>query len=360
MNIVEATRDYEAWLGRFTPLLKPDLKLKHERMQADAFSFLRATYYRWAQIWPKVCPDGARAPVVLAVGDLHVENFGTWRDVDGRLVWGINDFDECYPLAYTNDLTRLAVSAWLAIAGGELAISAKSATTAILEGYRECVKEGGRPFVLADSNTPLRAMARERLDRPERFWEKLHRFPPLNPPVPKPAVQGIRELLPDRKVRLRFVHRIAGLGSLGKLRFTALGNWSGGLLAREAKAMSPSACLWALRKRMGRGVLYGKILEISVRCPDPMVRTRGEWLIRRLSPDCFRIELSDLPKKRDESDLLYSMGWETANVHLGSRKTAAIRGDLKRRHPDWLRRAAKLMRDEVLRDWKVWRKESLK
>jgi uncharacterized protein (DUF2252 family) len=50
------------------------------------------------QAWPEVCPDLAKAPKVLAVGDLHVENFGTWRDVEGRLVWGINDFDEAAAL----------------------------------------------------------------------------------------------------------------------------------------------------------------------------------------------------------------------------------------------------------------------
>jgi uncharacterized protein (DUF2252 family) len=25
-----------------------------------------------------------------------VENFGAWRDVEGRLIWGINDFDEAW------------------------------------------------------------------------------------------------------------------------------------------------------------------------------------------------------------------------------------------------------------------------
>jgi hypothetical protein len=39
-------------------------------------------------------PENAGAPVVTGVGDLHVENFGTWRDADARLVWGVNDFDE--------------------------------------------------------------------------------------------------------------------------------------------------------------------------------------------------------------------------------------------------------------------------
>ena len=34
--------------------------------------------------------------------------YGTWRDTEGRLVWGINDFDEAYPSPYTNDLVRLA------------------------------------------------------------------------------------------------------------------------------------------------------------------------------------------------------------------------------------------------------------
>src|ERR1039458_5738131 len=36
------------------------------------------------------------APKVLAVGDLHVGSFGTWRDTEGRLSWGVDDFDESY------------------------------------------------------------------------------------------------------------------------------------------------------------------------------------------------------------------------------------------------------------------------
>ena len=51
----------------------------------------------------------------LGVGDLHVENFGTWRDAESRLVWGINDFDEACCLPYTQDLVRLAASARFAV-----------------------------------------------------------------------------------------------------------------------------------------------------------------------------------------------------------------------------------------------------
>jgi uncharacterized protein (DUF2252 family) len=57
------------------------------------------------------CAQLADAPQVLAVGDLYTENFGTWRDAEGRLVWGVNDLDEAHPLPYTNDLVRLATRA---------------------------------------------------------------------------------------------------------------------------------------------------------------------------------------------------------------------------------------------------------
>jgi uncharacterized protein (DUF2252 family) len=72
-----------------------------------------------------VCPELSKGPHILAVGDLHVENFGTWRDSEGRLIWGVNDFDEAYPLSYANDLVRLAVSAHLAVEAGHLPLKRK-------------------------------------------------------------------------------------------------------------------------------------------------------------------------------------------------------------------------------------------
>src|SRR5579872_4856218 len=144
MRIRQATAQYEAWLGKHLKLIVKDLRLKHEQMRSAPFPFLRATYYRWAQTWAEICGEAAQAPTVLAVGDLHVENFGTWRDIEGRLIWGINDFDEAWPLPYTNDLIRLATSALL----GEMTVAWKEGTRAILEGYSAGVEAGGRPVVL--------------------------------------------------------------------------------------------------------------------------------------------------------------------------------------------------------------------
>ena len=115
MNIQQATRRYERWLAQHIEIVRDDIALKHTMMASGAFPFLRATFYRWIQLWPKACHELAGVRPLLAVGDLHIENFGTWRDEEGRLIWGVNDFDEAYPLPWTNDLVRLATSASLAI-----------------------------------------------------------------------------------------------------------------------------------------------------------------------------------------------------------------------------------------------------
>ena len=148
---------------------------------------------------------------------------------------------------------------------------------------------------------------------------------------------------------------MAGLGSLAHPRFVALAEWQGGNIAREAKALVPSACLWA---RDGQGIntlMYQSLLEQAVRCRDPFVQLQGSWLVRRLSPYCSRIELTSLPRTRDEGQLLYAMGWETANVHLGSHKVIiAIRRDLAKRKSRWLRGAAMRMTSATISDWKEW------
>jgi hypothetical protein len=346
-------------------------------MRAGAFPFLRATFYRWAALWRAVVgPDVVAAPEVLAVGDLHVENFGTWRDTEGRLIWGVNDFDEAWPLPYTNDLVRLATSALIAIGYHDLAIGGKRAVTAILEGYRKALDCGGRAFVLAEHHAALREMAVARLHDPASFWDKLEALPTVRTGVSDTARRVLDRAMPERDLPPRIVHRIAGLGSLGRERWVALTTWRGGRVAREVKALAPSACAFVergtslrhdyadllrrgVRWRMsagGRRIYYGDLLHLGIRCPDPCVGVRGKWLVRRLAPDCSRIPLNALPRKRDEERLLNAMGWETANTHLGSPAWRVVRADLEHRGKRWLYEAANRMADAVEGDWREWRK----
>lgn len=357
MNIGQATERYEAWLAGRLALIPADVELKHQRMAESPFPFLRATFYRWVQQWPEVCTDLTSAPSVLSVGDLHVENFGTWRDTEGRLVWGINDFDEAYPIPYANDLVRLATSAILAAREDHLALNAADACSAILEGYQEATSQGGRPFVLAEGHGLLREAATSNLRDPVAFWEKLDNLATVTETVDSDVIAALEQWLPEKAMTYRVVHRIAGLGSLGRQRFVALADWRGGRIAREAKALTISACLWEKKAINGSEILYQKILDRSVRVLDPWVHLSGSWIVRRLAPDCSRVELAALPKDRDEQKLLRAMGQETANVHAGDvAMKAGILYDLQQRRGHWLRKAAEAMADSVEDDWKQWKK----
>ncbi len=354
MDIIKATNAYEAWLRRRIPLLDADLRLKHQRMEQSPFSFLRATFYRWVQLWPQLCPELATAPTVLGVGDVHVENFGTWRDGEGRLIWGVNDFDEVAPIPYPNDLVRLAVSAKLAIRENHLSCDPTDGCDAILEGYREGFAEGGAPFVLAEQHGWLRHLATGELRDPAAYWQKLNQLPTVRGGLPASVRAALKQALPEVRLSFRIVHRQAGLGSLGRRRFTALAEWRGGWIAREAKELVASALHWE-----GGGadaIYYQQALGQAVRVPDPFVGVNGHWVIRRLAPDCSRIELSALAKTRDELKLLHAMGRETANIHLGTKAaTGRVVKDLSRRPGKWLRRAADAMVKATLEDWKGWR-----
>ncbi|MGA2032326.1 MAG: DUF2252 family protein [Thermoguttaceae bacterium] len=356
MDITQATQGYEAWLEKRIALIPADLKLKHQRMAEGVFPFLRATFYRWVQRWAEVCPELAAAPTVLSVGDLHIENFGTWRDAEGRLIWGINDFDEACPMPYTNDLLRLAASAILAIRENHLSLDPQDACDALLAGYRATLDQGGCPFVLTHRHRWLRDLAQNNLRDPVAFWDKLDKLPATKEPIVPEVIAALERWLPEKGLSCKLVHRIAGLGSLGRQRFVALADWRGGLIAREAKALAVSACLW--EKQAGGGeILYQKILDTAVRVLDPWVQLSGSWIIRRLAPDCSRVELAALPKDRDEQKLLQAMGQETANVQAGeARAKAAIRADFQARHSHWLRKAAEAMADATEEDWKQWRK----
>jgi hypothetical protein len=357
MNIRKATADFEQWLAKRLPIVRQDVALKHLHMAEAVFPFFRATFYRWLQLWPEVCPELAKAPSVLAVGDLHIENFGTWRDTEGRLIWGVNDLDEAWPSAYTIDLVRLTTSAYLAIAAEHLTATRREAAEAIEEGYRDALAGGGKAFVLAEDHQWLRLLALSKLRDPVHFWEKMQQCRPYTGKLPGDARKLLEASLPQPCRAYQLKRRVAGLGSLGHPRILALSSWQGAFIAREAKGIRTSA--WAWFRKLSADTLYGaKLVDSAIRVKDPCVQFHGHWLVRRLAPDCSRIELSSLPKKRDESRLLYDMGWETANMHFGSPKAIpSVKRDLGSLGGRWLHKAAKAMYKATLQDWMEWQAE---
>ncbi len=152
----------------FAPLMEADpaaFRAKYRTMAGDPHAFYRGSA---CLFYADVVEEGGdlvdpfadeRASRIWVHGDLHVENFGTYLNSDGRLVFDVNDFDEAYLGRFTWDLQRFAAS--LALVGWQKAIpteAVESLTRAYLGGYLEQVdeyveSEGDDDFALHLANT---------------------------------------------------------------------------------------------------------------------------------------------------------------------------------------------------------------
>jgi uncharacterized protein (DUF2252 family) len=118
-QIVEVLQD------AFAPLMKADPKAfrtKYRKMAADPHAFYRGSaclYYADVTAVDDPWVD-QQSGAIWVHGDLHVENFGTYLNSDGRLVFDVNDFDEAYIGHFTWDLQRFAAS--LALLGWQKAL----------------------------------------------------------------------------------------------------------------------------------------------------------------------------------------------------------------------------------------------
>ena len=349
IKIAKSVQAYEAWLAKQLgrEIVAKDIALKHEKMRESPFAFLRATYWRWAETILEVCPDLADATPVLGVGDIHVENFGTWRDADGRLVWGVNDFDEAAQMPYAVDLVRLAASALLASAGRR-----RETCEAILEGYARGLR-APKPIVLDRDWAWLRGLLAVSDKQRAKFWSKIEEAE--RTPAPAPYRRALSDAMPQARLDMWTARRSAGSGSLGRPRWIGVADWQGAPVVRELKAMLVSA--WVLaRARGSRALRCADIANGRYRAKDPWHRHQGKVVVRRLSPNNRKIEADTGGVSLVMPDLLHAMGLELANVHLGtSSRSEAIVRDLEARKRDWLLANAKRAAAAVDRDFEEWK-----
>ena len=341
---------FEAWLGTKCAVVTADLEFKHQRMGKDPFVFLRATYFRWAKQIEALCPDLAPAPAVPSVGDIHVENFGTWRDGDGRLVWGVNDFDEVATIPYPFDLVRLATSALLA---PQLTIRRSDALTAILSGYVDGLK-APRPTLVHEQAIWMRSLVQPSDAACAAFWQELDGYPEV---VPPPGVAAaLVASLPDGSDGVRFSSRRKGGGGLGRPRYVAAAQWRGGTVAREAKAWVPSAWGWAHGYDTNPSD-YLALANGPFRSPDPDLRLDNgvRYILRRIAPDSRKIDLGGSSSDQIDSKLLNAMGLDLGGIHASAKdQRPQIVADLQARRTGWLQEATTRAIAAVQRDFDSW------
>jgi len=343
---------FEDWLRQQLghDIVEKDLVHKHAKMSESPFVFLRGTYWRWAETILEVCPDLAKAPTALAVGDIHLENFGTWRDIEGRVVWGVNDFDEAAEMPYALDLVRLGTSALLA--GTDREISVSEICAAIVDGYRHGLR-APKPIVLDRDWGWLRKRVVVSNKERARFWDKIDKAE--TSPAPRDCIDALAVSMPQGHLQMRTARRVAGTGSLGRPRWIGIAEWQGAPVVREVKALLPST--WPNGRPLpGQVSRTEEIARGRFRASDPWYRQHGKLLVRRLSPNNRKLEAESVDTNLLTPRMLSAMGLELANVHLGtSNPREAIVRDIEKRKPDWLRVNVKRAAMAVARDYKEWK-----
>ncbi|MFI9025993.1 DUF2252 domain-containing protein [Streptomyces sp. NPDC053560] len=155
----------------FGELLAADpaaFRVKFRKMAASAFAFYRGTACLFYKDLEKGKDTGPyldeRTSRVWIHGDLHAENFGTYMDATGRLIFNVNDFDEAYVGPFTWDLKRFAAS--VALIGYAKALSDEQITDLVrtyAAAYRERIHalaagvkdDEVQPFTLDTAQGPL-------------------------------------------------------------------------------------------------------------------------------------------------------------------------------------------------------------
>jgi uncharacterized protein (DUF2252 family) len=123
----------------FAPLMEADpaaFRAKYRKMASDPHAFYRGSACLfYADVAGAEDPFGdERSGRIWVHGDLHIENFGTYLNAHGRLVFDVNDFDEAYLGRFTWDLQRFGAS--LALMGWQKALP-EDDVRRLLETYLE-------------------------------------------------------------------------------------------------------------------------------------------------------------------------------------------------------------------------------
>lgn len=135
-----------------------EAKRKFAKLAGSRFSFFRGTallFYR------DMAGEDAWMPTVMAVGDVHPENFGVQPDENDVPHFGPNDFDEAFYAPFTWDLKRGATGFWLGAAeeGGKSADKCADIVLALVQGYVEAMvgfaaRGGEKDVQLRKDNAP--------------------------------------------------------------------------------------------------------------------------------------------------------------------------------------------------------------
>jgi uncharacterized protein (DUF2252 family) len=377
------------------------LRMKYEAMRKSPFVFLRGSCHRfYERLAPGALPV---SPLGWVCGDLHLENFGSFKGDNGLVYFDINDFDESALAPTAWDLVRFLASVRVGAATLSLRRQeAQQLCRAFLDAYAETLALGEVRWVERDTadglvGALLRGLRerkrvafldeRTRLKRVEgkerRMRRKLRTDGKKALPASREqrdrvteAIRAFAETQPDPGYFrvLDVARRIAGTGSLGVERYVILVDGKGspggnGLL--DLKQVNASSLLPQLQKtaqpawknEAERAVaLQQRVQAVSAGLLQPLRMGRAPFVLRHLQPSEDRVTLDRSAQKlKTLAQVLRTMGRMVAWGQLRSagRQGSAIADELiahghsrKWRRP--LLDASQDCAADVEADWKAY------
>jgi len=131
------------------------LRMKYAKMASDPFVFFRGSCHLFYGDWPDhdVLDE---APLAWISGDLHLENFGSYRGANRLVYFDITDFDEAALAPASWEVARCATSLLLAAADLRLDRTASERLVrAYLDAYADALTKGKALWVERATATTL-------------------------------------------------------------------------------------------------------------------------------------------------------------------------------------------------------------
>jgi uncharacterized protein (DUF2252 family) len=388
MDAVRNIRDFNA--GR-----DPErLQMKYKAMRADPFVFLRGTCHLFYDRLPQLARLDTE-PLAWVCGDLHLENFGSFKG-DNRLVYfDINDFDEAALAPASWDLVRFLTS--LLVGADSLSASradALSLCQGFVDAYAAVLTRGKARWAERDTTQGLvrdlfdSLQGRQRGDFLDKRTERNGKQRVLRVdgekalPVSDKQRAKVTEFMqafahkqpdPDFYKPLDVARRIAGTGSLGMERYVILvkgkGSPDGNCLLDLKRAPRSSLVPHLLVAQPLWKTDAHRVVELQQRLQavpmaflHPVMLGKHAGVLRELQPSEDRVSLGRSRQTLgDLQKLVAAMGTLVASAQLrgSGRQGSAIADELIAfgQRSKWKRTLLDAARDsetQLRRDWKAY------
>jgi uncharacterized protein (DUF2252 family) len=339
------------------------LSLKYQAMRSDPFVFLRGACHLFYQRLPSSGIFKA-APLVWSCGDLHLENFGSYKGDDRLAYFDLNDFDEAALAPASWDVVRMLTS--LRVGAKSLGLKPGQAQTlceAFLRSYGTALASGKALWVepqtahgrVKDLFDKVRDRQRVDLldDRTELKGKR--RALKLDGKRALPASAAQREKVmafmqafaltqphPAFYKVLDVARRIAGTGSLGVERYVILVQGKGsphGNYLLDLKAARPSALAPYLKFKQPKWASYAhRVVEVQRRMQavsmaflQPVAVEHQPFVLRGLQPSEDRVSINGTKQSLSEIEkviitMASVVAW--AQLRSGGRQGSAITDEL--------------------------------